>query len=81
MSLLIGGFVAAMALLTATLSGVFGMAGGLVLMGALACEGLTRGPSWAHTAAWARAAAGARAGLNREAAYRMGPGLVPPPAA
>ena len=36
MTLLIGGFVAAMAFVTATLSGVFGMAGGLLLMGALA---------------------------------------------
>ncbi|MFN3585293.1 TSUP family transporter [Phenylobacterium sp.] len=36
MTILIGGFVAAMAFVTATLSGVFGMAGGLVLMGALA---------------------------------------------
>lgn len=36
MTLLIGGFVAAMAFVTAMLSGVFGMAGGLLLMGALA---------------------------------------------
>ncbi len=36
MSILIGGFIVAMAFVTATLSGVFGMAGGLVLMGALA---------------------------------------------
>jgi uncharacterized membrane protein YfcA len=36
MTVLIGAFVVAMAFLTATLSGVFGMAGGLVLMGALA---------------------------------------------
>lgn len=36
MTLLTGGFVVAMAFITATLSGVFGMAGGLVLMGALA---------------------------------------------
>jgi uncharacterized membrane protein YfcA len=35
-SLLAAAFVCAVALLTATLSGVFGMAGGLVLMGALA---------------------------------------------
>lgn len=36
MTLLAGGFVVAMAFVTAALSGVFGMAGGLVLMGALA---------------------------------------------
>jgi uncharacterized membrane protein YfcA len=36
MTLLIGGFLVAMAFVTATLSGVFGMAGGLILMGALA---------------------------------------------
>lgn len=36
MPILIGGFIVAMAFVTATLSGVFGMAGGLVLMGALA---------------------------------------------
>ena len=36
MSFLIAAFIAAMAFATATLSGVFGMAGGLVLMGALA---------------------------------------------
>jgi uncharacterized protein len=36
MNLTIAAFVAAMAFATATLSGVFGMAGGLVLMGALA---------------------------------------------
>ncbi|RAK59164.1 sulfite exporter TauE/SafE family protein [Phenylobacterium hankyongense] len=36
MTALIGAFVVATAFLTATLSGVFGMAGGLVLMGALA---------------------------------------------
>jgi uncharacterized membrane protein YfcA len=36
MNLAIAAFVAVMAFLTATLSGVFGMAGGLVLMGALA---------------------------------------------
>jgi uncharacterized membrane protein YfcA len=36
MSLATGGFIIVMAFVTATLSGVFGMAGGLVLMGALA---------------------------------------------
>lgn len=36
MSLLTAGFIVAAAFITATLSGVFGMAGGLVLMGALA---------------------------------------------
>jgi uncharacterized protein len=36
MNLLVAGFIVGMAFATATLSGVFGMAGGLVLMGALA---------------------------------------------
>ena len=36
MSLLVGGFILAMALVTSLVSGVFGMAGGLMLMGALA---------------------------------------------
>lgn len=36
MNLLVAAFVVAMAFVTATLSGVFGMAGGLLLMGALA---------------------------------------------
>jgi len=36
MNLLVGGLVVAMAFVTALLSGVFGMAGGLLLMGALA---------------------------------------------
>src|SRR5215469_13075746 len=36
MSLLIAGFILAMALVTSLVSGVFGMAGGLMLMGALA---------------------------------------------
>jgi len=36
MTMSVGAFVIAMAFVTATLSGVFGMAGGLVLMGALA---------------------------------------------
>src|ERR1700759_1363682 len=36
MSLAVGGFIVVMAFLTAALSGVFGMAGGLALKGALA---------------------------------------------
>ena len=36
MNLIAAAFVVCMAFVTATLSGVFGMAGGLVLMGALA---------------------------------------------